>query len=119
MAFEHILFSCTVPRHLEIAFTGTEEEGILEEQSDVGQHIASATLATIPEHQQEERVIDTGVPPIPKDNEPETDNDKMQIVYVSSEVAPWSKTGGLGDVAGSLPIAMAKLGHRVMVLTPR
>ena len=35
------------------------------------------------------------------------------------QVAPWSKTGGLGDVLGSLPIALAARGHRVMVVTPR
>ncbi|CAN1250784.1 Starch synthase 1, chloroplastic/amyloplastic [Linum perenne] len=41
------------------------------------------------------------------------------IVFVSSEAAPYSKTGGLGDVCGSLPIALAARGHRVMVVTPR
>ncbi|GMH35289.1 hypothetical protein BSKO_03157 [Bryopsis sp. KO-2023] len=44
---------------------------------------------------------------------------RLNIVYVSAEVSPWSKTGGLGDVAGSLPVALAELGHRVMVVTPR
>ena len=43
----------------------------------------------------------------------------LDIVFVSSEVAPWSKTGGLGDVVGSLPIALAARGHRVMVVAPR
>lgn len=41
------------------------------------------------------------------------------IVFVSSEAAPYSKTGGLGDVCGSLPIALAARGHRVMVVSPR
>nr|QNR00774.1 soluble starch synthase [Canna indica] len=41
------------------------------------------------------------------------------IVFVSSEAAPYSKTGGLGDVCGSLPIAFAARGHRVMVVSPR
>lgn len=43
----------------------------------------------------------------------------MKIVFVSTEVAPWSKTGGLGDVVGSLPIELAKRGHKVMTISPR
>lgn len=68
----------------------------------------------------------TGIPGLQvkktvKKAEPEdaqTDN-PLDTVFVSSEVAPWSKTGGLGDVVGSLPIALAKRGHRVMVVAPR
>ncbi|KAF9601132.1 hypothetical protein IFM89_017037 [Coptis chinensis] len=41
------------------------------------------------------------------------------IVFATSEAAPYSKTGGLGDVCGSLPIALAARGHRVMVVSPR
>lgn len=41
------------------------------------------------------------------------------LVFVTSEAAPYSKTGGLGDVCGSLPIALAGRGHRVMVVSPR
>ena len=43
----------------------------------------------------------------------------MEILFVASEVAPWSKTGGLGDVAGALPRALADRGHAVSVVTPR
>ncbi|MFT3709976.1 MAG: glycogen synthase GlgA [Archangium sp.] len=42
----------------------------------------------------------------------------MEVIFLSSEVAPWSKTGGLGDVAGALPKALALRGHRVRVVTP-
>jgi hypothetical protein len=43
----------------------------------------------------------------------------LNIVFVSAEVAPWSKTGGLGDVVGGLPIELAKRGHKVMTVAPR
>lgn len=47
------------------------------------------------------------------------DKGTMGIVFVSSEVSPWSKTGGLGDVVGSLPIELAKRGHKVFTIAPR
>jgi starch synthase len=43
----------------------------------------------------------------------------MDLLFVASEVAPWSKTGGLGDVGGALPRALAARGHAVAVVTPR
>ncbi|THG08863.1 hypothetical protein TEA_017889 [Camellia sinensis var. sinensis] len=62
-------------------------------------------------------------------NGPKTENDRpssaiiygsgMNIVFVGAEVGPWSKTGGLGDVLGGLPPAMAGKGHRVMTVSPR
>ncbi|MEW5983311.1 MAG: glycogen synthase GlgA [Acidobacteriota bacterium] len=43
----------------------------------------------------------------------------LRILMVVSEVAPYSKTGGLGDVGGALPAALARLGHQVTVVSPR
>ena len=43
----------------------------------------------------------------------------MNVVMVAAECAPWSKTGGLGDVVGALPKFLAQRGHRVMVVVPR
>ncbi|KAI9090400.1 hypothetical protein K1719_028735 [Acacia pycnantha] len=43
----------------------------------------------------------------------------MNLIFVGTEVGPWSKTGGLGDVLGGLPPAMAANGHRVMTIAPR
>lgn len=42
----------------------------------------------------------------------------MNILIASSEVAPFSKTGGLADVCGALPTALRKLGHESIVFTP-
>lgn len=42
----------------------------------------------------------------------------MNILYLASEVAPFSKTGGLADVAEALPATLASLGHQVTVVTP-
>ncbi|RLB58823.1 MAG: glycogen synthase GlgA [Deltaproteobacteria bacterium] len=42
----------------------------------------------------------------------------MQILFATSEVAPFSKTGGLADVSASLPAALAELGHDVVVVSP-
>ncbi len=42
----------------------------------------------------------------------------VKILFVSSEVAPFAKTGGLADVAGALPKALRKLGHDVRIVMP-
>jgi starch synthase len=42
----------------------------------------------------------------------------LKILFLSSEVAPFAKIGGLADVAGSLPKALAALGHDVRVVIP-
>ncbi len=43
----------------------------------------------------------------------------MDVVFVASEMTPFSKTGGLADVAGALPGALAARGHRVIAISPR
>lgn len=44
---------------------------------------------------------------------------KIQIVFASAECAPFVKTGGLGDVAGSLPAALVRAGAEVIVMVPK
>src|SRR5262245_41896258 len=42
----------------------------------------------------------------------------MNVVFVASEAVPFAKTGGLADVAGALPRALASRGHRVTLFLP-
>ena len=42
----------------------------------------------------------------------------MNILYVTGEAAPFCKTGGLADVSGSLPVALAARGQHVAVILP-
>ena len=58
------------------------------------------------------QLIRTRRPPYSELNAP------AHVLFASSEVAPFSKTGGLGDVAAALPKALAQQGHHVSVLTP-
>ncbi len=43
----------------------------------------------------------------------------LSVLMVGSEALPFSKTGGLADVLGALPLALGKLGHRVTLVTPK
>ncbi len=44
---------------------------------------------------------------------------ERRVLMVASEAVPFAKTGGLGDVAGALPLALASLGHDVTLVLPR
>ena len=56
--------------------------------------------------------------PAPPPPPPQPAGRGAPVIFVTSEVAPWSKTGGLGDVCGALPAALAKRGHAVLVVSP-
>lgn len=53
-----------------------------------------------------------------RDTRPDQAPRRLSIVFASSEVVPFSKTGGLADVAAALPKALAKRGHNVAIFTP-
>ncbi|PSS32995.1 Soluble starch synthase [Actinidia chinensis var. chinensis] len=97
---------------------GTERDG---SGSVIGFHLIPPTAAG------DTKVVDSHNK-LPIDKELIEDIEKQEkvptkvtynIVFVTAEAAPYSKTGGLGDVCGSLPIALAARGHRVMVVSPR
>lgn len=43
----------------------------------------------------------------------------MRILFVTSEISPFSRAGGLADVSNGLPIALARMGHEVSIATPK
>ena len=47
------------------------------------------------------------------------DPQRLKILYLSAECVPFAKTGGLADVAGSLPKAVRGLGHDIRIMMPR
>ena len=49
----------------------------------------------------------------------ESPQQKLHVAFASAEAAPFVKTGGLGDVAGSLPQALKAAGAEVVVLVPK
>ncbi|TXD36283.1 glycogen synthase GlgA [Lujinxingia vulgaris] len=53
-----------------------------------------------------------------KDTNSQMGRRRLNVLFASSEVAPFSKTGGLADVAASLPQALARRGHNVSIVTP-
>lgn len=77
----------------------------------------SPVIAQHEQYQQEEQKQEE--PPAAQDTHLGTGKDLLNIVMVAAECAPWSKTGGLGDVVGALPKFLAQRGHRVMVVVPR
>jgi len=50
---------------------------------------------------------------------PRDDDDVPSVLIIGSEALPFAKTGGLADVLGALPLALARLGWRVTVALPR
>ncbi len=50
---------------------------------------------------------------------PSKDAPSLKVLFVSPEATPFAKTGGLADVAGALPLELARLGHRVWLVIPR
>lgn len=61
----------------------------------------------------------TSLPDPPTSSKGDNNPNAMNVVFVGAECAPWSKTGGLGDVMHALPKALADRGHRVAVVAPR
>src|SRR5688572_26380655 len=47
------------------------------------------------------------------------DSAPLHVLMVASEAHPFAKTGGLAEVTGALPLALARLGHRVTLVIPR
>ncbi|KAK9122032.1 hypothetical protein Syun_019649 [Stephania yunnanensis] len=82
------------------------------ESQDGKEEIESFSLDTISDEELETKNVGVG-------EEKAKAKVTYNIVVVTAEASPYSKTGGLGDVCGSLPITLAERRHRVMVVSPR
>ena len=102
---------------MELPYLGEGETRVGFSQYDKVSDAKARNLAAAAARGETAAVLGTGVAPRPPPVYERTEN-PMNIVFVSSEVAPWSKTGGLADVCGSLPRELVKRGHRVMVVSP-
>ncbi|CAM8987619.1 unnamed protein product [Rhodiola kirilowii] len=100
------------------------------QSNNVPSFLSRTAVTSVSEHASEKFNTGNGVIPQDKNTEPivpvQEDerpplagSNVMNVILVAAECAPWSKTGGLGDVAGALPKALARRGHRVMVVVPR
>ncbi|CAL9064797.1 granule-bound starch synthase 2, chloroplastic/amyloplastic-like [Musa acuminata AAA Group] len=81
---------------------------------DENLEVSAVTIVQALDEQQEES-LKQGI----LDSSPVANPNAMNVIVVAAECAPWSKTGGLGDVVGELPKALARRGHRVMVVAPK
>jgi starch synthase len=79
----------------------------------------SFTPPPLPKPQEPEELVFSGVDAEEPVEPPLAGPNVMNVIMVGAECAPWSKTGGLGDVMGALPKALARRGHRVMTIAPR
>src|SRR4030042_3776161 len=43
----------------------------------------------------------------------------MKVLFATSEVSPYSRAGGLADVSHTLPLALARMGHEVLITSPK
>ncbi|KAK9844059.1 hypothetical protein WJX81_003138 [Elliptochloris bilobata] len=84
-----------------------------------GSQAPPAQLSFPPPPQPAQPAYEPEPPPSQHEPEPLAGPNVMNVVMVGAECAPWSKTGGLGDVMGALPKALARRGHRTMVVAPR
>ncbi|XVF60544.1 hypothetical protein PTKIN_Ptkin08bG0056300 [Pterospermum kingtungense] len=91
-------------------------------------YISSSSGTAQPAAEEDENLTKAGLEEADEADAPAIEGEKppplaganvMNVILVAAECAPWIKTGGLGDVAGSLPKALARRGHRVMVVVPR
>ena len=87
---------------MELPYLGEGETRAGFSQYDKVSDAKARNLAAAAARGETAAVLRTGVAPRPPPVYERTEN-PMNIVFVSSEVAPWSKTGGLADVCGSLP----------------
>ena len=97
----------------DIMLTGDKAGKVNSDESEVAppvlQAAAGGTKLTLKRSVSKEIVIPEEMLP---------SHERLNVVIVSSEITPYSKSGGLADVAAKLSVALARIGHRVMTVAP-
>lgn len=102
--------------HPERAATGRGRKKTAAVSSPVERNAPKAPSAPRPRPRKAQAVSQSEPTPAPT---PARSADSLSILVVASEAAPFSRTGGLGDIAGRLPAALGALGHSVTLVTPK
>jgi len=99
-------------------FTRTDSYSALNENVLTGDKAGKVTSSDLPIVSEDKLKVKSDPDVVIPEKGQLPEGERLNIVIVSSEISPYSKSGGLADVADKLGVAMSRIGHRVMTVAP-